>query len=133
VRADPAFRVQAGAWERDMFQEGIMDRRERSEVREILMRRREGLRVRLAQVTRDVRHAVGLEADFEEQAIQRENDDVLATLDRAIRGELRQIEATLGRLDSGGYGVCDVCRKPISEKRLEALPHVTRCIECEKK
>jgi DnaK suppressor protein len=45
---------------------------------------------------------------------------------------LRAIEAALGRIDSGTFGTCARCGKPISDERLEAMPYVTLCIECKR-
>ncbi|MBS1788224.1 MAG: TraR/DksA family transcriptional regulator [Acidobacteria bacterium] len=89
---------------------------------------------RLEKISLDRRHVnQPLNADFEEQAIELENDQVLDALDGQIRTELRQIEKTLARMDEGVYGECEDCGKRIAAKRLEALPHTTRCIDCEEK
>jgi DnaK suppressor protein len=100
-------------------------------IRSRLQKRRAELVRRLERITREVRHTSGLEADFEEQAVQRENDDVLAGLDDKIRLELLQIESALGRLNETEYGVCEACHKPIGSKRLDAVPYATRCVACE--
>ena len=42
---------------------------------------------------------------------------------------LAEIEAALGRIDDGTYGLCVNCGKPIAEERLEALPYATLCID----
>ena len=42
---------------------------------------------------------------------------------------LAEIEAALGRIDDGTYGLCVNCGKPIGEERLEALPYATLCID----
>lgn len=107
--------------------------RDTTAVRDQLMERRAALQARLDRVRDDVRHAAGLEADSEEQALQLENDDVLTTLDDAIRKELIQIDDALARLGNHGYGICQVCGKPISAKRLAALPTATRCVNCQQK
>jgi DnaK suppressor protein len=86
---------------------------------------------RLGRVGSDGRHAAGLNPDFEEQAVERENDDVLANLDTAIRAEILQIEEALRRMDSGRYGICERCKKPIAASRLKVLPHAVRCVNCE--
>ena len=44
--------------------------------------------------------------------------------------QLRQVDAALQRIELGAYGLCDVCGEPIAQKRLEALPVATRCIQC---
>jgi len=89
-------------------------------IRTRLQRRRAELANRLERITKDVRHTPGLEADFEEQAVQRENDDVLANLDDKIRLELLQIESALSRFDEAVYGICGSCHKPIAAVRLDA-------------
>ena len=100
-------------------------------IRTRLQKRRTELLNRLERITREGRHSSGLEADFEEQAVQRENDDVLASLDDKIRLELLQIESAISRLDNAEYGICETCHKPIVEKRLDALPYATVCVGCQ--
>ena len=102
-----------------------------SSIEHRLKKRQAELLNRLERITSDVRHVAGLEADFEEQAVQRENDDVLGNLDEAIRLELLQIESAMARLNEAQYGICEACRKPIPAKRLEALPYATRCVACQ--
>jgi DnaK suppressor protein len=43
---------------------------------------------------------------------------------------LDAIDAALGRIDDGTYGVCTNCGRPIGEERLEALPWAELCIDC---
>lgn len=50
-------------------------------------------------------------------------------LDQA-RGELRDIDAALSRIDEGTYGVCVRCGQPIGDERLEFLPTTTVCADC---
>ena len=42
---------------------------------------------------------------------------------------LVEIDAALGRIDDGSYGLCSVCGRPIGEERLEAVPYATLCID----
>jgi DnaK suppressor protein len=100
-------------------------------IRENLLARRVGLLGRLERITLDVRRTrKPLEADWEEQAVERENDEVLDALSDATNAELRRIEATLTRLDRGEYGVCEVCGRKISVERLQALPDASHCVPC---
>ena len=96
-----------------------------------LEERRAELLARLKRITNDVRHSPILEADFEEQAVQLENDDVLANLDAVARLELLQIESAMARLNESQYGLCEACQLPIAAKRLKALPYATRCLACQ--
>jgi len=68
--------------------------------------------------------------DSGEQAIEREGDDVVDELETTALQEIAQIDATLKRLDTGDYGKCESCGERIGAKRLDALPHATRCINC---
>ncbi|MBI5560533.1 MAG: RNA polymerase-binding protein DksA [Deltaproteobacteria bacterium] len=43
-----------------------------------------------------------------------------------------KVREALKRIDDGTYGVCELCGEGISEKRLEARPVTTCCIECKK-
>jgi len=101
-------------------------------IRQQLTARYDEIQHRLQAITRDLRHAnQPLSADFAEQTVEVENDQVLDALDGSIRAEMEQIERTLARMDEGVYGVCEVCGKAIAAKRLKALPYATRCISCE--
>jgi DnaK suppressor protein len=42
-----------------------------------------------------------------------------------------KITNALARLEQGDYGRCDECGEEIAEKRLRALPFVTRCRDCQ--
>jgi DnaK suppressor protein len=44
---------------------------------------------------------------------------------------LSRIDAALGRLDAGDYGICVECSNEIAEPRLRALPFAVRCQPCE--
>lgn len=44
---------------------------------------------------------------------------------------LTQVNAAIERLDAGTYGKCVRCGKDIAARRLEALPYVTLCIDCQ--
>ncbi|HET9220706.1 MAG TPA: TraR/DksA C4-type zinc finger protein [Terriglobia bacterium] len=102
-------------------------------IRKRMQDRQAELLRRLGRITKDVRHSAGLAADFEEQATELENDEVLAFLDSAARKEIQQIGTALQRLDRQQYGICDACNKPLGPERLEALPYATLCVKCESK
>jgi DnaK suppressor protein len=53
-----------------------------------------------------------------------------AALLEAAREQMAAIDASLGRLADGRYGVCERCGRPISEARLAARPAAVTCIEC---
>ncbi len=44
---------------------------------------------------------------------------------------LNLIDNALRKIKEGTYGVCEECSKPISQKRLLAVPHAPLCIKCQ--
>lgn len=68
--------------------------------------------------------------DSEEQAQERENDDVLNGLLKEARQQLNRIAAALRKIDEGTYGLCEKCGQPIDPRRLESLPDASLCIRC---
>lgn len=101
------------------------------EIRAQLLRRKEELLSRLAAIADDAGHTGRpLEKDFEEQAIELENSEVLDVLDKAAREELDRIEAALARMARNEYDVCAVCGAAIPLERLAAVPYTDRCVAC---
>jgi RNA polymerase-binding protein DksA len=100
-------------------------------LREKLRERLRALERRMHRIAGDLRHEhEPLEGDFAEQAVQRENEEVLEGLDEVGRRELDAIRAALARMDAGTYGTCLSCGEPIAEARLEAMPTASRCVAC---
>ncbi len=46
---------------------------------------------------------------------------------------IAKMQDALKRIDDGTFGLCDSCGGPISEKRLQARPVTTLCIDCKTK
>ena len=67
---------------------------------------------------------------FDEQAIEREDDEVLEDLEEAALAEIAAIRAALARIDEGTFGTCTSCGKAIAPARLEAVPQAPLCIDC---
>lgn len=70
------------------------------------------------------------EADSEENAILRENDEVLEGLNDLTVHDIHQIRLALDRIEHGNYGVCTDCGRSIAKARLNALPFTSTCVEC---
>ncbi len=71
-----------------------------------------------------------LSADFAEQAIETENDQVVEALDQEAQIELSQVNKALQRMAQGTYGACVVCGENIHIKRLQAIAYTPFCIDC---
>lgn len=70
------------------------------------------------------------EKDWEELAVEREDDEVLEDLGAAAVTELRMIEAALGRIETEEYGYCTVCGSEIAVERLDVVPATPFCASC---
>jgi len=105
--------------------------KEYEEVRSHLIEMLEELDERLDKITRDVKHVdVPLEKDFAELATQSENNEVLDFLGNAARAERDRVKQAISRIDSGEYGICELCGEPIKKERLQAVPYSSMCIKC---
>ncbi|MDD2708459.1 MAG: TraR/DksA C4-type zinc finger protein [Verrucomicrobiae bacterium] len=44
---------------------------------------------------------------------------------------LYEIEEAIKRADSGSFGTCEMCAKPIPKPRLDAIPWARNCVKCQ--
>jgi RNA polymerase-binding transcription factor DksA len=101
------------------------------ELIERLRARERELAARLERVKRDRRRSRGaLDPDFAEQAVERQNDEVLDGLDVVEQRELVATRSALRRIDAGCFGICDECGGDVDPLRLEADPSVECCVRC---
>ncbi len=97
--------------------------------------RKQQLEDRLAHLIKSVAEIADtlddpVSADFGEQAIEREGDEVLESLGQMEQAEARMIHAALARIEDGTYGDCVKCGDAIREDRLDLLPHTPFCKDC---
>lgn len=92
----------------------------------VLRNRRQTLRDDLPNPTSGV-------LDFEEQALDAEEQHigfaVLELTSRTVRG----IETALQRQAAGELGTCSDCRCRIADARLRAVPFAARCLACQER
>ena len=69
--------------------------------------------------------------DLADKAANAYSKELNFSLSDADRGTLMQIEEALERLKENLYGACANCSNDISEKRLEAVPWASFCIDCQ--
>lgn len=70
------------------------------------------------------------EKDWEDLAIEREDDEVFEELGASAATELRMIAAALSRIKAGEYGYCTICGSEIAGERLDAIPATPFCASC---
>jgi RNA polymerase-binding transcription factor DksA len=89
------------------------------------------------QLQRDLDDVIAAQADVatddehdpEGATIAYERSRLQSLVDQAD-AHLTDIDAALGLLDAGRYGVCERCGNPINPERLDARPTVRTCITC---
>ena len=68
--------------------------------------------------------------DVVDQAAAQAEADLQIRLHEADARLLRAIEEALTRINRDTFGVCEVCKQPISRARLEAVPWTRVCRNC---
>ncbi len=94
-----------------------------------LLQEQTELQTRVDKIDRDLsgRH---ISRQFDEQSVERENDQVLAGLDLEAKEELQAIRTALARIDTAYFDRCSQCGETISDERLAAIPHALTCQHC---
>lgn len=86
------------------------------------------LTARLAEIEQELESHSS--PDWEEMAVEQEQDEVLEGMGLSGQQEMRMIEAALARIVDGEYGYCAKCGDRISEERLDVLPFTPFCRNC---
>jgi RNA polymerase-binding transcription factor DksA len=60
-------------------------------------------------------------------------EEIMAVQQAAVRRVVEDIEAALDRLETGEYGNCERCGRPIPVERLELLPYARCCVGCQQR
>lgn len=68
----------------------------------------------------------------EDNALEVADYEANISIESDLKKSLRDVDAALDRIDSGEYGICKYCKKPIEDKRLIARPTSSACITCKK-
>jgi DnaK suppressor protein len=67
------------------------------------------------------------EIEPEDTAQKKSLSNLMAGLDAQEKEEIEAIDHALSMMETGRYGFCEVCGKPITLKRLEAIPWTVLC------
>ncbi|SEO15722.1 RNA polymerase-binding transcription factor DksA [Salinihabitans flavidus] len=96
--------------------------------REVLLKRLSELDTRLHRIEAELDEPHS--KDWEEQAVEREDEEVLEQLGQSGQAEIARIRAALQRIRDGKYGICTRCGSEISQARLDVLPATPICKTC---
>lgn len=69
--------------------------------------------------------------DYGELAQESMAFEVNAGLSENAAEELSNIKDALEQIETGEYGMCSICDKPIAVARLHAIPFVKTCLKCQ--
>ena len=70
-----------------------------------------------------------LNEHWDDQAISMRQNDMRKSLLVEAKQGLHYVQHALSRIENETYGECEVCGEDIEEKRLEALPYATLCMD----
>ncbi len=111
-----------------------------NELHERLLRERDHLEHEISLLGVGIRSDV-FQGDEQDGADQHPADDASELFEReknlavqrTLEASLQEVHDSLRKFDEGTYGLCETCGQPIAEKRLEAFPAATHCIDCQTK
>jgi len=101
--------------------------------RRVLLTKKRELSVSSSGAESPIPAAGGREGDQVDQANADAEAELQIRLHQTDDRLLRAVEGALARINHGTYGVCTVCKQPISKARLEAVPWTHLCRECKER
>jgi DnaK suppressor protein len=114
-----------------MKQEVIMNKDKMAYIRRLMVQKMEDLHKSADHTILKLKINNDKYADpFDQAAVESGKDIELNCLDKEWH-LLLDIKETIMRIDSGLFGICDHCGRPISHKRLMAAPMSKLCIMCQ--
>jgi DnaK suppressor protein len=77
--------------------------------------------------------ATAVGSDEDAQPLTEMSQAIASSRNRNRSGVLARVVAALGRLEADPemFGHCVECEEPIPDKRLELMPYVELCVECQ--
>jgi DnaK suppressor protein len=93
---------------------------------------------RKVQIKKNIDDAVREIESLKNDEVGDEADHAAVSTDRMIEQaisaqqtrELGEIDYSLSKMQTGGYGICEMCEEDISFQRLKVKPHAKYCIVC---
>ncbi len=110
-----------------------VDARVLDHYKRLLLAKRDELSATKAEVAAPVAGAGGAHGDLIDQAAAQTETELQVRLHQTDTRLFRAIEQALVRINGGTFGVCEVCRRPIAEARLEAVPWTRVCRDCKER
>ncbi len=113
---------------------GILNQKEKQCMKKKLEEERQEIVTQLSEFRNDSRELdPEIAQDVGDKAESSYTKEFLLHLSEGERERLLLIDEALKKIEKSNYGECDSCGKPISKKRLNAIPWTPYCIECKEK
>lgn len=113
---------------------GILNQKEKQRMKKNLEEERQELITQLSEFRNDSRELdPEIAQDVGDKAESSYTKEFLLHLSEGERERLLLIDEALKKIEKSNYGECESCGKPISKKRLNAIPWTPYCIECKEK
>lgn len=111
-----------------------MNLKERERFKKKLLEKKEEIINKLSEVYNESKEVEsGIAQDVVDKAESSYTKEFLFSLSDTDREQLFMIDEALKRIEESNYGICQMCEKNISKKRLNAVPWTPYCIECQEK
>jgi DnaK suppressor protein len=69
----------------------------------------------------------------EEEATESMELEKRLALESRLKALMTEVGRAIQKIDSGNYGICDICNEAIDPARMEALPQAILCMSCRQK
>ncbi|WP_408999353.1 TraR/DksA family transcriptional regulator [Syntrophus buswellii] len=102
-----------------------------NDLRNLLVLQRRRLHCAACRTVSDMKKNEGKLSDPLDRAVVEFDRQMELSMRGRETSALRDIQRALDRIDQGIFGVCDLCGRPISEKRLLARPTTMLCVHCQ--
>jgi RNA polymerase-binding transcription factor DksA len=99
---------------------------------EVLQHERDQTLAELTRLRNDLKS--GFEPDdVDDAASDLIERDKMQALIFSLERKIESIDHAIDQAQVIGYGICELCGKPIEPERLEIFPETTLCIDCRRK
>ncbi len=107
--------------------EGSLTEKNLALLQGLLLKRREEILKEVEDLENNWEGDSEPQIETEEMAQEIEMTEPFAPLDETERDQVQEIDRALKKVDSGKYGICEICGKPIAMNRLKVIPWTRFC------
>lgn len=115
----------------------ILDNKERKKYKMKLLKKKEEIVHKISQISQAYNETKEVESGIAQDVVDKAESsytkEFLFSLSDTEREQLLLIDEALKRIGRGTYGICQMCNKNISKKRLDVIPWASLCADCQQK